>query len=110
MGVVLSVRFRCVPNYDVTESIVPCATLEEALSGEDAFQLQQFYLVPHHWAYFAQRRAIVAYQEKRGIMAKLYRIWWYLNIDLIARHHQTTRFDPQKSKSIRFFIVTCLQR
>jgi FAD/FMN-containing dehydrogenase len=104
MGIVLSVRFRCVPNYDVTESIVPCATLEEALSGEDAFQLQQFYLVPHDWAYFAQRRGIVAYQKKRGIAARLYRVWWFLNIDLGLHVIIKLLASILKSpKSIRFF-------
>jgi FAD/FMN-containing dehydrogenase len=82
MGIVVSVRFRCVPKYDVTESIVPCATLADALAGEADFPLQQFYLVPHQWAYLAQRRAIVAHQQKRSITARLYRIWWWLNIDV----------------------------
>ena len=38
--------------------------------------------MPHRWNYFAQRRAIVAHQKKRGLGAKLYRVWWWLNIDV----------------------------
>src|SRR5947209_3581765 len=33
-GVILSVRFRAVPKYDVVETIVHCVTLDEVLAGE----------------------------------------------------------------------------
>jgi FAD/FMN-containing dehydrogenase len=83
MGVILSVRFRCVPKYDVAETIVLCATLDEALAGENEFPLQQFYLVPYLWSYFVQRRAATPeYRPRRSLGAKLYRAWWYTNIDV----------------------------
>src|SRR5262245_32838858 len=43
MGIVLSVRFRCVPKHDVAETIVKCPTLDDVLAAEDRFPLQQFY-------------------------------------------------------------------
>lgn len=83
MGVILSVRFRCVPNYDVAETIVPCATLDDALAGESEFPLQQFFFIPHLWSYFVQRRTVTpAYRPRRSLGAKLYRAWWYTNIDI----------------------------
>src|SRR6185369_9179052 len=83
MGVVLSVRFRCVPKYEVEETIVACASIDEALTGEAEYPLQQFYLVPYHWRYFAQRRrACVEYRERRSLGARLYRAWWFLAIDV----------------------------
>lgn len=104
MGVVLSVRFRCEPKYNVTEAIVPCDTLEEALAGEEVFTLQQFYLVPHLGRYFAQRRAPVAYQEKRGIAARFYRAWWLWNIDIGLHIVIKLLVSVLKSRSlIRFF-------
>ncbi|HZZ79121.1 MAG TPA: D-arabinono-1,4-lactone oxidase [Gemmataceae bacterium] len=83
MGVILSVRFRCVPKYDVAETIVACASIDEALAGEAEYPLQQFYLVPHLWSWFAQRRvAMPTPRAKRSFGAKLYRAWWYSNIDV----------------------------
>jgi FAD/FMN-containing dehydrogenase len=83
MGVILSVRMSCVPKYEVAEMIVQCATLDEALAGEDEYPLQQFYLVPHLWSYFAQRRvATPAFRVKRSLGAKLYRVWWFAGVDI----------------------------
>ena len=83
MGVILRVRFRCVPKYEVAETIVACADLDDALAGEGEFPLQQVYLVPHLWAYFAQRRCVTPeFRSRRSLSAKLYRAWWFCNIDV----------------------------
>jgi FAD/FMN-containing dehydrogenase len=83
MGVILSVRISCVPKYDVAETIVPCATLEEVLVSEREFPLQQFFLIPYLWSFFVQRRAVTpACRLRRSLGAKLYRAWWYTNIDI----------------------------
>ncbi len=81
MGIVLSVRFRCVPAYNITEVMVPCATLDDALSSESDFPLQQFYLVPHLWSYFTQRRRVSS-ARTRSWFAPLYRAWWFIGIDI----------------------------
>jgi FAD/FMN-containing dehydrogenase len=83
MGIILRVRFKCVPRYDVAETIVPCATLDDVLAAEDEYPLQQFYLVPHLWSYFAQRRRVSpGFHAKRSIAANWYRAWWFFNIDV----------------------------
>jgi FAD/FMN-containing dehydrogenase len=83
MGVILSVRFRCIPLYDVAESVVDCATLDEVLAGESQFPLQQFYLLPHRWSYLVQRRILVpADRRKRSWWVPLYRAWWLCGIDV----------------------------
>ena len=83
MGIILSVRIRCVLKYAVAETIVPCATLEDVLAGEEEHPMQQFYLVPHLWSYFAQRRKVSGeFSPNRTLGAGLYRAWWYLWIDL----------------------------
>ena len=46
MGIVLAVRFRCVPKYDVAETIEPCTTIDAAVAREDEFPLQQFSVPP----------------------------------------------------------------
>jgi D-arabinono-1,4-lactone oxidase/FAD binding domain len=104
MGVVLAVRFRCVPKYDVAETIVPCATIDEALASEAWFPLQQFYLVPHLWQYFVQRRRVVALEPRRRLSAKLYRAWWFLNIDLgLHLVIKATASVMRNATAVRFF-------
>ncbi len=84
LGVVLSVRLRCRPQYDVAEVMQACETLDDVLAGESEFPIQQFYLVPHRWTYFAHRRVAVPTQPRRWT-ATLYRAWWFLGID-VALH------------------------
>jgi FAD/FMN-containing dehydrogenase len=112
MGIILSVRFRCVPKYDVAETIVPCATLDEALASENDFPLQQFYFVPHLWSYFVQRRVVTPeYRPRRSLGAKLYRAWWYANIDIGL--HVVIKLLASVLKSpalIRFFYRRMLSR
>jgi FAD/FMN-containing dehydrogenase len=84
MGVVLSVRFRAVPKYDVAETITPSATLDEVLALEDEFPLQQFFLIPHRYCYLVQRRRAVAPASppRRSWSARLYRAYWLLGLDV----------------------------
>jgi hypothetical protein len=73
MGVILSVKFRCVPKYYVEEEVVQYDTLEEVLAGQDQYPLQQFVLVPYRWTYFAyQRRMINAMTGFRYALA----VYW----------------------------------
>ena len=103
MGVVLSVRFRCIPRYDVEEVMRECATLDEVLAREEQYPLQQFFLVPHRWMYFAQRRVATEQLRPRGLKARLFRAWWFVGIDLglhliikglvsVAKHPPLTRW------------------
>src|SRR5262249_14532694 len=80
-GIILSARFRCVPAYDVAETMRPCAALDDVLTGESEFPLQQFYLIPHLWSYLVQRRR-VAPPGRRSGFAGLYRAWWFVGIDV----------------------------
>lgn len=83
MGVILSVRFRLVPPFDVTEMIVRCATLDAVLAVEEQFPLQQFYLVPHSWKWYVQRRTVAPRSPgPRSLRAQLYRSWWFAAIDV----------------------------
>jgi hypothetical protein len=83
MGIVLSVRFRCIPDYAIAETLVSRPTLEAVLKEEAAFPTQQFFLIPHGWSYFVQRRTILpAGQRSRFGLAFLYRVYWLLGIDI----------------------------
>ncbi len=47
LGIILEVRFYCVPQFQVTENIIEVDSLEEVLRLEHRCPLQQFYLIPH---------------------------------------------------------------
>jgi FAD/FMN-containing dehydrogenase len=81
LGIILSVTFRCVPKYLVSDRLERCRNLDKVLAGEQDYPLQQFYLVPWLWDWFAQRRK-TAVDEPRSRYADLYRRYWYLGIDV----------------------------
>ncbi len=83
MGIILSVKLRCIPQYAVAENVRRYASLDQVLAQEAEHPLQQFYLVPHAWVFYAQqRKALPAGPSKRSWHATLYRIYWFLFIDL----------------------------
>jgi hypothetical protein len=82
MGVILSVRFRCVPRFLIAESMERRADLEEALSQEAAFPLQQFYLIPHLWSWYGQERRVDSGSRGRSRWAPLYRLYWLAWLDV----------------------------
>lgn len=54
--------------------------LDEVLAAETNYPLQQFYLIPWLWQFFAQHRREV--EEKRSKLAVLYRWYFFLGIDV----------------------------
>lgn len=84
LGVIVDVTFPCVEQYFVTEQTVACESLDDVLAAEDEMPLQQFFLIPHSWVFYAQRRR-PAEPGRRGFMAWLYAVYWFVFID-IALH------------------------
>ena len=80
LGVVVSVRLPCIPQYMVRESARHCETVEEALASESDQPIQQFFLLPHRWKYSVQQREVT--DSPRSWSASLYRAYWFLVIDL----------------------------
>jgi FAD/FMN-containing dehydrogenase len=81
MGVVVEVTLPCIPQYFVEEKITPKSTIEEVLTLESDSPLQQFFLLPHAWTFFAQQRK-VARKPGRSGGAAFYRIYWFLSLDV----------------------------
>ena len=84
LGVILGVTLKCVPQYYVRERCVWRSDLDAILDSESAAPLQQFYLIPHTWAYLEHERS-VAPDNRRSGGAMLYRAYWLAVID-VALH------------------------
>jgi FAD/FMN-containing dehydrogenase len=80
LGIVVSVKFRCPPQYRIEEHFHEFEQLDEVLAAEQEFPLQQFYLLPWRWRWMAQHRRESA--ATRSWLAGLYRLYWFLVIDL----------------------------
>lgn len=81
MGVVVEITLPCIPQYFVEEKITPKSTIEEVLALESDSPLQQFFLLPHAWTFFAQQRK-VARKSCRSGGAAFYRIYWFPLLDV----------------------------
>jgi FAD/FMN-containing dehydrogenase len=81
LGVVYEVSLPCIPQYYVREQATPATTIQQMLDLESRSPLQQFFLLPHAWTYLAQQRS-VAEQSKRSGWAGLYRVYWFLTMDI----------------------------
>jgi FAD/FMN-containing dehydrogenase len=83
LGVIVSVRLQCVPQYLVSEDITVCPSLDDVRAQEAEYPLQQFYLIPHAWTYYAQRRRAWDEDEASAIRwAALYRVYWFVVLDV----------------------------
>ena len=80
LGIILSVTMRCRERYAVEEHLREYATLDGVLTVQEQFPLQQFFFTPWRWTYLAQHRREVP--NRRSRLAWLYRIYWFLSIDL----------------------------
>jgi len=80
LGVILSVGFWCRAQYRVEEHFARYANLDDVLSAEERYPLQQFYLVPWMWAYYAQHRRET--DAPRSGLARLYRWYCFLTLDI----------------------------
>ena len=81
MGVITEVVFAVVRQYRVQEQMVPAGTLSDVLRMEAETPLQQFFLIPHLWRFYVQRRAETAESGGR-LTDQLYRVYWFLLMDL----------------------------
>jgi hypothetical protein len=117
MGIILSVKFRCVPKYYVAEAIVHRNTLAEVLAEEEEFPLQQFILVPYCWKYFVYQRWIADSSPTGWGMWRAYqkRAYSFLGVDVLLHFLLKTivmasSSEQGSSKSIQWFYRTFLPR
>ncbi len=80
LGVILSVTMQCRPKYLVEEQFQEYKSLKQIIEKESEYPLQQFYLVPWRWTYFAQHRRESSEKSARSV--GLYHSYRYLFLDL----------------------------
>jgi len=80
LGVITEVEFSVREQYRIEESFQRYSALEHVLAAESRYELQQFYLVPWQWSYFAQHRRET--RAARSWHAPLYRVFWALGMDV----------------------------
>jgi len=56
MGVILSLKMRCIPDFSVLQKVERCKTLDDVLAVEKSYPLQEFALIPYAWDFIALRR------------------------------------------------------
>jgi FAD/FMN-containing dehydrogenase len=70
LGIIVSVTLRCVPAYDVEETLELVRSLPAVLDRKDEFALQMFAIIPYAWqAYVFRRRRVDP--AKRPVRARL---------------------------------------
>ncbi len=86
MGIVLSVQIRCLPEAAVEEKIVMRESIGEVLAEEGEYPLQEFLMIPYRWTFINFQRRMVDEENgdsgSRSLLAPLYHLYTYLNIDL----------------------------
>ena len=81
LGIILEVTLPCIPQYYIEEQATKCENLDQALALEQHSPLQQFFLIPYCWRYIVQQRR-VSIESRRSRLAPLYRVYWFLSLDL----------------------------
>lgn len=79
LGIVTRLHLPVRRAYFVEEHFYRYDSLAEVLAAEEDYPLQQFFLVPWRWDYFAQHRREVT--QPRSRTAFLYRIYWAIGMD-----------------------------
>jgi FAD/FMN-containing dehydrogenase len=88
MGIVLSIRIRCISEFLVEERVVERQNIQEVLAEKEDYPLQEFLYVPYSWTFVNFQRREVAESVsgdsgKRSWGAPLYNAYNFLNVDLI---------------------------
>ncbi len=82
LGVILSVQMQCRSAYSIEESFQEYSKLSDVVKAEEAYPLQQFYLVPWRWTYFVQHRREVSFPSSSLLFAYQWYRFLFLDIGL----------------------------
>ena len=80
LGVVTAVRLPIRRQYFIEEHFHRYGRLQDVLEAEAKYPLQQFFLLPWRWEFFAQHRREAPGPPSRS--ALLYRLFWAVGMDV----------------------------
>jgi hypothetical protein len=80
LGVILSVQMQCREAYSIEESFHEYSKLSEVVDAENAYPLQQFYLVPWRWTFFVQHRRETS--DSHSALLIFYQWYRFLFLDI----------------------------
>lgn len=83
LGVILSVGIQVREQYKIEQHFYWTAHLEQALSNEVEYPLQQFFLIPYRWNYLVQCRR--ESKTQLTLSRFVHQIYWLVGID-VALH------------------------
>ncbi|MDX1965494.1 MAG: D-arabinono-1,4-lactone oxidase [Pirellulales bacterium] len=81
LGVIVAIKLPIRRQFQVEEFFYRYTDLEQVLAQEAEYPLQQFYMVPYRWDFFAQQRRESTLP--RSWSAPLYRLFWSVGMDRI---------------------------
>ncbi len=111
LGVVTSLRFPIRPQYTIREhlNLSAVGTLDAALAAEEEHPLQQFYFYPWMWKYAAQHRHEDPDNKRSGV-AWLYRLYWFLSLDIWMHLQFLFMLRVCRGRGIRTFFSKVLPK
>ncbi len=80
LGIATSVTIPVRSQYNVEEHFERYDDLDTVLAAEEEYPLQQFFLVPWSWCFYAQHRREIDQGYSRSRL--LYRLYWLLGMDV----------------------------
>lgn len=84
MGVVVSVKFKCVSRYWVLETIRHCKTIDDVLAQEQTYPIQQTAVFPYLWEYFVfSRKKVEEPGGSKKMFSSFMRIVDYLSVEML---------------------------
>lgn len=81
LGAIVSIEFVCRSSYRVEEHMHRHSTLDGVLAQESSYPLQQFFLIPWAWCYYAQHRRET--EEATSRLAWLFHLYWFWMVDVL---------------------------
>ena len=113
MGVLLSIRMRVEPDYQIEERAQWFERLDEVLAEARDYPRSQFYLMPWSWKWYAQLRRPVPPEAARapGLLTRLLRVFRLVVVDtgLNGAHTTPGRFTANTCEQSHGSSVGCFR-
>jgi hypothetical protein len=108
MGIILSLKIRCVPDFSVLQKVERCKTIDEVLSLEKSYPLQEFVLNPCVWDFIAVRRRPIHKRPgaENSFKTRLYRSYKRIVQDGLAHLALKLFLSFQNPKALRWLLKT----